>query len=203
MRPTYRTLAAAFVLALFGAACGGDAAESAAETAADALRDAADRMEQTAENLRESGDDDSGDVMDSEALQDRLPEELAGLHRISSERQSMGAGGLNMSTAEAVYENDDGQRVEVTLMTGAGILMGPAMAFNMVDFERTTASGFERTVTLHGFKGMQTYEESGGQRDASISLLVDDRVLIQLDAEGMTMEELEEVLEELDPESMD
>ena len=50
---------------------------------------------------------------------------------------------------------------------------------------------------------MQSYEEEGGRRSAELTLLVDDRVLVQMESEGLTMDELEDALDDLDPGSMD
>lgn len=123
------------------------------------------------------------------------------MDRTSSERQSVGAAGIQMATATAKYEGD-GRTLTVNLMSGGGLMAGPAMAFAMVDFDRSTDDGYERTVTLHGFKGMETYEENGDYRRAEITLLVGNNVMIKLESEGMTMDELEDALDDLDPESI-
>lgn len=197
-----RRLAPLAVLMLIAPlACGGDAAEEAAQTAADAMQQAADAMQNAANQMQSGAGDGDSEPMDAQALQDHLPEELAGLERVSSERQSMGAAGMQMATAVGVYEGD-GRRIEVRLSSGGGIMAGPAMAFSMVDFDRTTDSGFERTVRMHGFKGMQTYENDGGVESAELMLIVDNNVLIQMESTGMSMDDLEEALDELDPESM-
>lgn len=192
------------LVSLLTTGCGGDAAEEATRNAAEALRDAADAIQQQADGMRAAGEEGESrePALDAQALQDRLPDRLAGMTRTSSERQSVGAAGLNLASATAVYEDGD-RRLELQLSSGPGILMGPAMAFNVVEFDRTTDTGFERTVRLHGFKGMQSYEERGDRRSAELTLLVDDRVLIQMEAEGLTMDELEDALDDLDPASMD
>jgi hypothetical protein len=194
--------AAVLLLALAPLACGGDAAEEAAQTAADAMQQAADALQSAANDMQANseGDGDS-EPIDAQALQDRFPDELVGLERVSSERQSMGAVGMQMATAVAVYEGD-GKQIELRLSSGGGIMAGPAMAFAMVDFDRTTQTGFERTVQMHGFKGMQSYENDGGEESAELMLIIGNRVFLQMESTGMSMEELEEALDELDPESM-
>lgn len=193
--------AAVLLLALAPLACGGDAAEEAAQSAADAMQQAANALQSAANDMQANADGDNSEPLDAQQLQDRLPEELAGLERVSSERQSMGAAGMQMATAVAVYEGD-GKQIELRLSTGAGIMAGPAMAFSMVDFDRSTDTGFERTVQMHGFKGMQTYENDGGRESADLMLIIGSRVFLQMESTGMSMDELEEALDELDPESM-
>lgn len=190
------SLSLALVLALITAACGGENADPAADSASDAMQQAADAMEQAAENMA-GGSDDAPEPMTAQELQDALPEELVGMERTSTERQSMGAAGINMAQAEATYEGD-GRRLEVRMMSGAGILAGPAMAFSMVEFDRTTETGYERTIEYDGMKGMQEYEEEGDTRRATMMVLVDDRLLVSLEGEGMSMEEIEEAFDRLD-----
>lgn len=191
----------AFAIAPLG--CGEQAAEEAARSAAEAMQGAANALQQAADdmNANSEGGDDDGETMDAQALQDRLPDELAGLERVSSERNSMGAVGMQMATALAVYRGD-GKEIELRLSSGGGIMAGPAMAFAMVDFDRATDTGFERTVEMYGFKGMQSYENDGGGESADIMLIIDNRVFLQMESTGMSMDELEEALDELDPESM-
>ncbi len=192
-----RRLPLALALALLVApiACGGDAADDAAQTAADAMQQAADAMQQAADNLA-NGEGDDAVQMTGEEMQDALPEELAGLERMTSERSSMGAAGLNMAQATATYEGD-GKSLEVQMMSGGGIMAGPAMAFTMVDFDRTTQDGYERTVTYDGMKGMQEYEENGDYRRAVMMILVNNSLMVRLEAEGMTMDEVEDAFDDL------
>lgn len=109
----------------------------------------------------------------------------------------MGAGGFSMAQATATYEGD-GKTLEVTLMSGGGVMAGPAMAFTMVDFDRTTDRGYERTMEIDGMKGMQEYEEDGDYRRAVLVVLVNRDLMVRLEAEGMTMDEVEDAFRDLD-----
>lgn len=184
------------LLSISALACGGDDAQEAAEAAADAMRSAADAMQSAAENLASDEDGADAPAMTAEEMQETLPEELAGLTRTSTERQSMGAGGMNISQAEATYEGD-GKSLEIRLMSGA-VMAGPAMAFTMVQFDRTTEDGYERTIQYEGMPGMQEYEESGDDRHAVMTVLVNNNLMVRIEAEGMTMEEVEDVFDDLD-----
>jgi hypothetical protein len=186
----------ALLLSISALACGGDDAQEAAEAAADAMRSAADAMQSAAENLASDEDGEDTAAMTAEEMQETLPEELAGLTRTSTERQSMGAGGMNISQAEATYEGD-GKSLEIRLMSGA-VMAGPAMAFTMVQFDRTTEDGYERTIQYEGMPGMQEYEESGDDRHAVMTVLVNNNLMVRIEAEGMTMEEVEDVFDDLD-----
>ncbi|MBT8402852.1 MAG: hypothetical protein KJP18_03275 [Gemmatimonadetes bacterium] len=189
------SLASALLLSIAAVACGGDDAQDAAEAAADAMRNAADAMQNAADNMA-SSDDADAPAMTAEEMQESLPEEMAGLTRTTTERQSMGAGGMNISQAEATYEGD-GKTLEISLMSGA-VMAGPAMAFTMVQFDRTTEDGYERTIQYDGMPGMQEYEEDGDYRRAVMTVLVNNSLLVRIEAEGMTMDEVEDVFDDLD-----
>jgi hypothetical protein len=188
MRRPY--LAVSLLLALGPVACGGDAAEDGMNAATEAMQDAVD-------NLAGGGSGEAAEPMTAEEMQDALPEELAGMERTSTERQSVGAAGMNMAQAQATYEGE-GRTLEVALMSGGGILAGPAMAFSMVDFDRSTDTGYERTIEYKGMKGMQEYDEGGDRRRATMMLLVNNSLLVRLEAEGMTMDEVEDAFDDLD-----
>ncbi len=187
------TSALVIFLALGSLACGGDSADSAAN----AMQEAADAMQEAADDMASRASSDDAEAMTAQEMQDALPEELAGLARTSTERQSVGAAGMGMAQAQATYEGE-GRRLEVQLMSGRGIMAGPAMAFTMVDFDRTTDRGYERTVEYDGKKGMQEYEENGDDRRATMLLLVNDQLMVRLEAEGMTMDEVEDAFDELE-----
>lgn len=195
MRRLPTTLALTLATGLI--ACGGDAADDVPATAAEAMQQAADAMQQAADNLANTGSSDDSAPLTAEELQDVLPEELAGLERTSSERQSMGAAGMSMAQATGTYEGD-GKELEVSLMSGGGIMAGPAMAFTMVQFDRSTDDGYERTVEYDGMKGMQEYEEDGDSQRAVMTILVNNSLMVRLEAEGMTMEEVEDAFDDLD-----
>lgn len=200
--PLVLVLTLAFALIPAFAACGGDSADnasadSASDSPADAMQQAAEAMEEAASRMRSGSSDDAPEPMTAEQMQEALPDELAGMERTSSERQSMGAAGMSMAQAQATYEGD-GRKLEVQLMSGLGILAGPAMAFTMMEFDRTTDDGYERTIEYDGMPGMQEYSENGDDIRAMMMLLLNDRVMVRLEADGMTMGEVEAAYDELD-----
>lgn len=182
-------------------ACGGDSSEdtaqNAAQSAADAMRQAADAMQDAATNLSSNASTEEGEPWTAQEMQDALPESLAGLERTSSERSSTGAAGITMAQAQATYEGE-GRTLEVQMMSGGGIMAGPAMAFTMVEFDRADDNGYERTITYDGMKGMQEWEENGDDRHAVMMILVHSSLMVRLEADGMTMDEVEDAFDDLD-----
>lgn len=182
-------------------ACGGDSSEdmaqNAAQSAADAMQQAAEAMQGAAASMSANASGESAEAWTAEQMQDALPDELAGMERTSSERQSTGAAGFTVATATATYAGD-GQELEVSLMSGSGVMAGPAMAFTMVEFDRSDDNGYERTITHDGMKGMQEWEENGDYQRAVMTVLVNNSLMVRLEAEGMTMDEVEDALDDLD-----
>ncbi|MEK9502807.1 hypothetical protein [Gaopeijia maritima] len=193
--------ACSMVLLVAPLACGGDSSEDmaqdAAQSAADAMRQAADAMQDAAANLSSNASTDEGEPWTAQEMQDALPESLAGMDRTSSERSSTGAAGITMAQAQATYESE-GRTLEVQMMSGGGIMAGPAMAFTMVEFDRADDNGYERTITHDGMKGMQEWEENGDYRRAVMMILVHSSLMVRLEAEGMTMDEVEDAFDDLD-----
>lgn len=185
------------VLSLLFAACGGgdDDVSQAPATVDEAIRQANDMVADRAAGGTEP--------MKAEDLQARLPEELGGMTRGETERQDMGTMGIKMSMAKATYSSGT-RRIDVTLTdTGTMGAMAPmAAAWTMVDFDRTTSSGYERTIRHEGYKGYEELSNSGGRLRTEVSLLVGDRIVVQLKGVEVPMDELKDALDKLNLRSL-
>jgi len=174
-------------------ACGGDTPEvettRAPETMGEAMQQAQAAMEAMQE-ASESGE--AAPLVAATTLQERLPEELVGLRRASSERSQGGAMGMNISTANAEYEGEGNQRLRVTLsdVGGSAMMAGLGAAWAMVDVDRANDTGFERTVTVDGHRGFEKEERSGDEATRELSVIVGNRLLVQLEADNVSMDDL-------------
>ena len=173
-------------------ACGGDAAESAAtkepETPAEAMQQMQAAMQEMAK-AQESG----GPLVPAATLQERLPESVAGMPRVDSERTQGGAMGFNVSSATARYEADGGARqvsITITDVGGAGMLAAVGAAWAMADLDRETSNGFERTTRVDGYRAFEQEERSGDHVDRSLSVLVNDRLVVQLEGDNVSLDDL-------------
>jgi hypothetical protein len=170
-------------------ACGGgDAAEPP--------RSVEEAMEQAAEVSRSPG---TVEPMTGTDLADRLPAALAGFTRGEVEHQDIAAMGMKMSSAKATYAGDDG-RIDVSLTdTGGASQMAPmSAAWAMVEFDRTTSTGYERTIRFEGFKGHEELSEGSGRARTELSLLLGDRIVLQLKGSGVTMDQLKDAARAMD-----
>lgn len=179
----------ASALLLVAAGCGGDPPAPPA-TVEEAMKQAGEAMADAASGGTEP--------LSAETLQERLPERLSGFARGETERQDMGAMGIKMSMAKADYT--DGERrmeVIITDIGTAGAMAPMAAGWAMVDFDRTTSNGYERTIRFEGFKGHEELNNSGGRVRTELSLLVGDRVVVQLKGTGVEMDDLKKAASDL------
>lgn len=134
-----------------------------------------------------------------ETVQGLLPETLAGMKRtnVGAERnQSMG---VDLTTGEATYEGQDNASIDLQItdignMTGA-MRMGMA-AWTMAQYNRQTTTGYEKTGTYSGYKGMEEYNNAN--QDGMLKIFVADRFIVELNGNGVTMDTLKQALGQID-----
>lgn len=135
-----------------------------------------------------------GDVepVSAEELQARLPEEVDGLARTDVKREETGAMGMRMSMTTAEYEGTEGRRASIAISDLGGLSMGAmgAAAWSMTEFDRTTSSGFERTVRFDGLKAMESQSNAGGYVHTELNILVGQRFMVQLKGRNVELDAL-------------
>jgi hypothetical protein len=174
-------------------ACGGDTPEVETTRAPETMGEAMQQAQAAMEAMRESNESgEAAPLVAATTLQERLPEELVGLRRASSERSQGGAMGMNISTANAEYEGEGNQRLRVTLsdVGGSAMMAGLGAAWAMIDVDRANDTGFERTVTVDGHRGFEKEERSGDDATRELSVIVGNRLLVQLEADNVSMDDL-------------
>jgi hypothetical protein len=183
------------VMLLSVAACGGDAppAEEAPATVADAMQQMQGAMEQMAASS------ENVVLVPAEQLQNRLPTSVDGMDRVDTERSQGGAMGFNMSTATARYEDAGGRTLSITItdVGKAGLLAGLGAAWSMVDVDRVTSDGYERTVTINGNRGFETERKSGDMMERELSVIAGNRLMVQLDGSNVPMDVMRRTLDDL------
>lgn len=128
-----------------------------------------------------------------------LPEILLGLKR---KELSVGDNAMmNLSTAEAKYSDDDGNRVKVEIVDGAGET-GSAMVSIMmmglnVNKEKTTEFGFEKSTEINGVKSIVSERKEGENINSEIQTVLKNRYLVTLKADGFSYEQLKSALSTL------
>lgn len=132
-------------------------------------------------------------------LATRLPDDLVGMTASNRTHQDVGTMGMKMSMATAEYRDASG-RINATLTDVGGIgKMAPmAAAWSMVDFDRTTSDGYERTIRFEGHKGMESSRRSGGRLRSELSLMLGERVVMKLEGVEVNVDALKKAAAALD-----
>jgi len=158
----------------------------------DALKDVEGKLEEGEEvelaNFRE--------------LKELLPKRLLGMDRYSHTGEKSGISGFKISQASAKYKDGD-KRLEITILDSGGMALASlgAAAWTMLDVDRETDDGYERTTKIDGFKAYEKFNARTG--DAEISIFYKDRFLVSINGDNLKKGEAEDVLDELDLDELD
>jgi hypothetical protein len=139
--------------------------------------------------LRGLNDGAEVEAVDFRELKVLLPERLAGLERVSLEGEKTGMAGLQYSVAKARYEKDL-TKVDISMVDGAGfagIVTGFA-AWSMVEVDRETDTGYERTTEINGHKAFEKYDSQ--TQDGQLSVIIQDRFIINIEADDLESDQL-------------
>jgi hypothetical protein len=104
---------------------------------------------------------------------------------------------MSMTNVQAEYQASGGS-IEVSI-TDMGAMPGMAMAsagWAMTTFDRTTATGFERTSTFEGYKSMESQNQQGANVSSELSILAGN-FLVQLRGYSVPLDRLKAVAGDL------
>lgn len=198
-----------FVLLLF-TACGSNE-KTEEEKAAEKITDATDKLTENMENVSkdiEGGlagalnqlEDAVGNLQDESGtkkkplnfrkLKELLPESVSGFTRTNSSGESTGMAGFNVSTAKAKYEDGD-KKIDVDIVDAGGVgmaMMGLA-AWSMVQIDKESDNGFERTTT---YKGNKAFEKCDKDR-CEFSVFVAKRFIMTVKGRNVKIDDLHNV----------
>lgn len=143
--------------------------------------------------------DGSVEPIRSTDLAARLPDRLVGLAGGERTHQDVGMGGMKLSMATAEYREGAAQiAVTLTDAGGVGSVAPMAAAWAMVDIDRTTSSGYERTSRFDGYKALERVSRDGGRLRTEFSVLVGNRFVLQFKAREVEIDRLKEAAKALD-----
>ena len=125
-----------------------------------------------------------------------LPEMMLGLKR---KELSVGDNAMmNLSTAEAKYSDDNGKRVKVEIVDGAGETGSTMVSVMMMGLngnkEKITEFGFEKSTEIDGAKSIVSETKNGENIKSEIQTVLKNRYLVTLEADGFSYEQLKSAL---------
>lgn len=128
-----------------------------------------------------------------------LPETLAGMKRTSATAEKNQMMGVDMSHAEGEYEGQEGTSISLQI-TDVGNLSGPMKmgmtGWTLAQYDRQTDTGYEKTSTYSGFKGVEEYDNES--KSGTIRVFVPERFIVELNGNGVTMDTLKQALSQVD-----
>lgn len=152
-------------------------------------------MASKAEELQKNG---PVETVDFRKLKELLPADADGLPRKEATGEKNGAAGMVISTANGKYSNDDGsESIELSIVDGGGSAMMIGLAaWSMVEIDKETDNGYEKTSMMGDNKSYEKYDNAS--KDGEINVLVNKRFIVSAKGHGVSMDKLKSVLEDLD-----
>lgn len=135
--------------------------------------------------------------LSNDKLKSFLPENIDGM-----ERKSFHIGQMGFHAAEAKYEAD-GKKIELSIMDGAGeagsAIIGMTQMGINVGGESETENGYMKPFSLDDAKGVEEQEKSSDGTNVinKVTLVVGDRFLLTFEAQGIEMDKLKSIVEDL------
>lgn len=185
-----KILVSLLVISMFLSSCGKKKEE---QTEQEKAMEMVDKIKEEAENI---SNEEPKEVVDAKLLKELLPETAAGLARKSAESEKTGAMGFMISKAEARYKNDDSSiEVNIIDVAGTGALMGMA-AWSMIDMDKETENGYEKTTTYKGNKAYEKYNSKN--KDGEIAVIVAKRFVVTVSGNNIEIGKVKETLDDID-----
>lgn len=128
--------------------------------------------------------------VDFQQLKAMLPETVAGLARNSASGEKTAMGPLSISHAEGSYGDGGGRRIRLKLtdMGGAGLAMSGLAAWSMVEMDKETPEGRERTGKVDGRPFHERYNPRS--QSGEFDLVVAQRFLIEAEGDQVDLNTL-------------
>lgn len=180
-------------------ACGGKTEEEKKEEEANvSLGSAMGAMQEMAKAAEDQQKNGPVATIDFRKLKELLPADADGLPRKEATGEKTGAMGFNVSTAEGKYASADRtERIEVDIVDagGTGAMMGLA-AWSMMEVDKETESGYEKTTDMDGNKAYEKYDSA--DKDGEIAVLVAKRYIVTVKGYGVPMDKIKTTLKNVD-----
>ncbi|SOD97290.1 transposase [Spirosoma fluviale] len=177
--------------------CGGNKEEAKDEASVSTLG-AVSAMKEMAAQAEEMQKNGPVATVDFRALKELLPADADGLARKEATGEKNGAAGFSISTANGKYANTDGtETIEISIVDGGGsaMMMGLA-AWSMMEVDKETENGYEKTSTIGDNKSYEKYDTSG--KDGELNVLVNKRFVVTVKGRGVSMDKMKAALEDVD-----
>lgn len=161
------------------------------------LENFSDKMKDVSENLNEGKKVNPVDFRELKAL---LPETIGDLKRTNIEGEKVAAMGMNISNTNANYsdtENSVSIDLKITDLGSVSGLSGlAAYGWYMVDIDKETENGYEKTITYKGSKGYEKYDKQ--EMYGELSIMVAKRFIVEANGNNISMDKIKAAVDLID-----
>lgn len=198
MQTNQYIIGTALLCATLLTSCGGSREEKTNDEASVSTVGALSAMKEMGNQAEEMQKNGNVETVDFRQLKELLPNEVDGLARKEATGEKNGTAGFTISTAVGKYGNtDDSETIEITLIDGGGspMMMGLA-AWSMIDVDKETEHGYEKTSTMGGNKSYEKYDNA--DKSGELAVFVNKRYVVTAKGHGVGMDKIKSALEDLD-----
>ena len=163
--------------------------------------DYAKMAEQNRQTLTQMNKGKVVEAVSGDTLKALLPAELPGMKRTEASAERTQMMGVDTSKAEGRYSQADTGDASMTItITDVGNMSGPMRmgmaAWTMGQYDRQTDTGYEKTITYKGYKGMEEYNKN--DKNGTVRIFVPGRFIVEVEGDGVTTDALKQALDKID-----
>ena len=196
------------LMLVFG--CGKSVEQKQLEEAGQKMEDAGKKMEEAmkqggqgfGEAMQKMGEAMTAgkkvEPVDFRALKELLPESLPGMKRTNANGEKTAAFGINVAKAEGEYRGETEGNIDITItdMGNMSGLTAMAAGWAMVDIDKESDTGYEKTTTYKGQKAHEQYTKES--QHGEIEVLVGNRFIVEAKGNSVKMDDLKAALGKID-----
>ncbi len=146
------------------------------------------------------------DTVSASQMFELLPEAIPGMTRGDYSAKKGGIEGFSMSSATAMFEEDDGSGELELSVTDIGNVRGIAQfGLEMLDFEidEVNQDGFQRTTEYKGYKSFQSSTKTRSGSTSEMIVFVGDRIVLKATGSNVDWELIEDVVDAIPVKKME
>jgi hypothetical protein len=187
-----------FVLLLLVAFLNVNCGKSEEKKAREEPKNGLEALQKLAESAEKIGKEAPKETIDPKKLKELLPTDADGLPRKEASSEKNAIMGFGISTAEGVYKNESGERINITITDVAGTqiaLLGVA-AWSMASIDKETENSYEKTTEYKGHKAFEKYNSAN--KNGEISVLIANRYIVSISGDNVDMDKIKATLNDID-----
>lgn len=138
--------------------------------------------------------------IDYDELKDVMPSRIRGFEKHNFNGDNVSVFGINLSVLEQEYKNDDGDRLDITVIDLGSLSNAALMGLDWLDLDikSESSTGFEQTTTIDGNPAFEECDRSYGEDSCSLHVVVEERFVVQIEGNNMEMKDIRGILDKMD-----